>query len=420
MNSTRASRHSVGLVAVRVLATAIIVGGFATACSSSKKTSGSGSPGTGSTGSTIGSTPSGSTLLVGVDSSDTAASGYSSQVPITVNIWQDWVNSHGGIAGHKVKVLEQDDRNNAALAATIVDGYISQHVLAIIDDSTVDQTWASKATSANIPVLCAASSGNGFTCSSNPDFIPVGNTVIAGVYGQEKAAQVAGAKGIGIFYCGEVAACAQALPLQKQFAAQVGIKFDQEEITAGQPNYTAQCLAAKSAGVDAIFPEELAVQVAQDCARQGYNPIYIQAQGAVYSAFKNNPIFNGGIGVIGVAPWFAVTSPGMKTFHQAFSKYNPSLDAFYSPYTVVETWAALQLFATGLANAPTNVTATDVSKGIYGLPPRFTLDGLIPPETLVQGKNHANPCFYIIGIKNKSYNLQYGDQSYCQPGVTPS
>jgi branched-chain amino acid transport system substrate-binding protein len=427
--STR--RSGASRTALRVIGSLVVVTSLVTACgSSSKSASSSGTPGTSSssTQSTQGgsgggaSSPSGSPLVVGVVSTDTSPSGYSSQVPVTVGIWQNWVNGHGGVAGHPVKVIEKDDHNDPAQSTTIVNTFISQHVLAVVDDSSVDQAWAKSVSAANIPVICASATGNGFTCSSNPDFIPTGNTVIAGVFGQAKAAQIAGAKSLGILYANEEAAAAEAVPLQKMFAKQVGIAFGYAgAISATAPNYTAQCLAAKDGGVDALFPEEQPSRVAQDCASQGFHPIYVQAQGAVYSNYKNNPVFDGSVGVIGTAPWWSATNPGVTEFQQAFSKYNPDLDAFTTPYTVMETWSALQLFAAATAKATANPpTAADVNSAIYTLGSGFTLNGLIPPETLVPGKNHANPCFFILGIKNKNYVLPYGDKPYCQPGVAAS
>jgi len=413
MTTARQVRRRRLLTATGGFTVALIFAGGLAACGSSKS---SGSPSTSSSGS---SAPSGTTITIGVVSSDTAPSGYSSQVPTTTAIWQNWINSHGGIAGHQVKVLEQDDKNDPALSTSIVDTYIGDHVVAIIDDSNVDGAWAKQVTAANISVICAAASGNGFTCSSQPDFVPTGNTVIAGVYGQAKAAQVAGAKSFGVLYAGEEAAAAQAIPLQKSFSTQVGIKFGySSSILATSPNYTAQCLAAKEAGVQALFPEEAVAQVATNCAAQGYHPLYVQAQGAVYSAYKNNPLFNGSVGVIGIFPWWSATNPGIQEFQQAFSKYKPELDAFTTPYTVMETWDALQLVATAAAKVPASPSATDITSGIYSLPAGFTLNGLIPPETLVQGKSHTNPCFYILGIRNGQYALPYGTQPFCQPGVT--
>ena len=423
MGYPSARRAGASLTIVRAVGAIAVVVGLVTACgSSSKPTSSSGTPTTQAGSGGGASAPSGTSLVVGVVSSDTSPAGASTQVPVTVGIWQKWVNNHGGIAGHPVKVVEKDDHNDPAQSTTVVNGFISQHVLAIVDDSGVDQAWAQTVSAAKVPVICGSATGNGFTCSSSPDFIPTGNTVIAGVYGQAKAAQIAGAKSLGILYANEEAAAAQAVPLQKMFAKQVGVTFGYAgAISATAPNYTAQCLAAKSAGVDALFPEEEPSRVAQDCASQGYHPTYVQAQGAVYSNYKNNPVFNGSVGVIGVAPWWAATNPGVTEFQQAFSKYNPDLDAFTTPYSVMETWDALQLFAAAAAKVTTKApTATDINTAIYTLGSGFTLNGLIPPETLVQGKNHVNPCFFILGIKDKNYVLPYGDKPFCQPGVTPS
>lgn len=432
MGLESASRNGASFSALRAIGALAVVASLITACgSSSKPTSSSGTQSTSSSSTQStpvgsagnGSSPSGSQLVVGVVSSDTSPAGASTEVPVTVGIWQNWVNNHGGVAGHPVKVMEKDDHNDPAQSTAIVNTFLSQHVLAVVDDSSVDQAWAKTVSAANVPVICASATGNGFTCSSSPDFIPTGNTVIAGVYGQAKAAQIAGAKKLGILYATEEAAAAEAVPLQKMFAKQVGIAFGYAgAISATAPNYTAQCLAAKNAGVDALFPEEQPSRVAQGCASQGYHPIYVQAQGAVYSNYKNDPVFDGSVGVIGTAPWWAATNnPGVTEFQQAFSKYNPDLDAFTTPYTVMETWSALQLFAAAAAKASANPpTATAINSAIYTLGAGFTLNGLIPPETLVQGKNHVNPCFFILGIKNKNYVLPYGDKPYCQPGVTPS
>ena len=334
MDSDVTGRRWAPAQTARALVAVALVAGLAGACGSSKKSAvtGGGSAVTGGGSAVTGggsSNAKGSTIVIGVVSTDTGPAGASNQVPITVGIWQNWINSHGGVAGHQVKVIEQDDKNDPAQSTSIVQSFISQHVLAIVDDSSVDSAWAKDASAANIPVICANATGNGFTCSASPDFIPTGNTVIAGVYGQAKAAQVAGAKNLGILYAGEEAAAAQAVPLQKQFATQVGITMGYSgKISGTAPNYTAQCLVAKAARVDALFPEEVPARVAQDCASQGYRPIYVQAQGAVYSNYKNNPLFDGSVGVIGVAPWWSATSPGVKEFQQAFSKYNPDLDAF--------------------------------------------------------------------------------------------
>jgi ABC-type branched-subunit amino acid transport system substrate-binding protein len=97
------SRRRAGHLALRAVGVALLSGVVLTACSSSGKTSG-GSTGSTSSGGT--SSASGSTLLVGVVSSDTGPAGNTNQVPTTVKIWQDWINSHGGGGGHQREVME--------------------------------------------------------------------------------------------------------------------------------------------------------------------------------------------------------------------------------------------------------------------------------------------------------------------------
>ena len=66
----------------------------------------------------------------------------------------------------------------------------------------------------------------------------------------------------------------------KKVGAAVGVPDTYNaEIAATAPNYTAQCLAAKQAGVTSInigSPAPCPPEWAEDCSQQGYNPIYAQ------------------------------------------------------------------------------------------------------------------------------------------------
>jgi branched-chain amino acid transport system substrate-binding protein len=140
--------------------------------------------------------------VVGVVSSDSEAGEPASRdVPITVTAWQNWTNQHGGINGHSVKVIELNDSANPATSTSDVEKLIeTDHVLAIVDDTAEDSAWATTVASEHVPVFCGTSTGNGFTCSNSADFFPGGNSVIAGVWGQPKAAQLGGAKSLFIMY----------------------------------------------------------------------------------------------------------------------------------------------------------------------------------------------------------------------------
>ena len=315
-----------------------------------------------------------------------------------------------------------DDRSDVAQSTSTVQGWANdKSILAIIDDTSYDTAWQKVPGPAGLPVICGSSSGNGFVCQSSPDFFPAGNTVIAGVSGQTLVAKLLNKPKFGLVYCSELPACAQAVPLNKMFAKQQGVQVVYTEAASeSAPDYTAECLGLKSAGAQVVFGYAGGTKIAGDCARQDYRPTWVVAQGAFDAQYRKDSNFNGTVGPIGTWPWFVDSTPAQNDFRMAFAKYWPEFDQFTSPYTVTSTWAALQLFAAAAAQAGANPTRADILNGIYGLGPKFTLGGLIPPETIVKGQPTVNPCFYMAGIENQQYVQPFGNQLYCQPSSPSS
>jgi branched-chain amino acid transport system substrate-binding protein len=368
------------------------------------------------------SAPTKSVLTIGVVENNVSATTGSTvpDYPATVAAWTSWVNSHGGINGHPVKVIEQNDNNDAAQAVAAANALASNSkVLAILDDDTYDSAWQNVASQAKVPVICGSASGNGFPCNSQADFFPAGGTVLTSIWGQSKAAALAGAKVYGLFNCTQPA-CAPAAPLEKKYAVENGLVYGyQATASPTAPDYTAQCLAAKDAKVDALFAV-VAPRVASDCLRQGYDPIWIESQGAYTASLRQNANFKYVTGDVGDFPWFLDGNPATHAFHQAMSKYWPNFDTFGSAYSATSTWAGLQLFAAAAAHVPDNPTRQDIFSGIYALPPNFTLGGLIPPETITEGKPTLNSCVFIVDIKNAQYSAPYGLKTFCQQPSTGS
>jgi branched-chain amino acid transport system substrate-binding protein len=334
--------------------------------------------------------------------------------PITIAAWTTWVNSHGGINGHPVKVIQKNDNNNIAQAVAAATSLASNpSVLAILDADTYDIAWEKLVTQANVPVICGSASGNGFPCNSQADFFPAGGTVLTSIWGQSKAAALAGAKSYGLFNCTQPA-CAPAAPLEKKYAGENGLTYAyQTTADPNAPDYTAQCVAAKEAGVQALFAV-VAPRVASDCDQQGYSPIWIESQGAYSASLRENTNFKYITGDVGDFPWFLDTNSATHAFHQAMNKYWPNFDSFGTPYNAVSTWAGLQLFAAAAANIPASPTRQDIYNGLYALPHNFTLGGLIPPETIRRGQPTLNSCVFIVDIKNTQYSAPYGLKTFCQ------
>jgi branched-chain amino acid transport system substrate-binding protein len=357
----------------------------------------------------------GTTIAVGAISSDSGANTPQANhdAQNALNDWQKYVNSHGGVAGHPVKLYYFNDNSDPGQSASDASTLIStDHVVAIIDDSENDSAWAKTAVSANVPVLCGSQSGNGFPCQSTAGFFPSGTTVIASVYGAPWSAKLAGAKSFGIVYCTEEAACKEAVPLDQGDAKTVGITFGASLAASDTaPSYTAQCVALSQANVDAVAPAGPPSQkMADDCAQQGYKPLWIQSMGTWENAYTKDANLNKSTGITGYAPWFLQTK-ALKEFHAATGNL---VNTAFSPYTVEASWAAGVLLESALAQASStgSVTPSDVLTGLYAMH-NDTLGGLSPPLTFAKGQAASVPCMFVVSIKNKKFVAPHGSAYAC-------
>jgi len=64
------------------------------------------------------------------------------------------VNDHGGINGHPVQVIVENDQYNASLALQAAKDLIqNKHAIAILDNSFVDQAFESYVDAQKVPVI---------------------------------------------------------------------------------------------------------------------------------------------------------------------------------------------------------------------------------------------------------------------------
>ena len=358
-------------------------------------------------------------ITVGIVCSCTGAfAGQLGVGPPAYEAWAKWQNSNGGVDGHKVNVIVKDDALNPATSSTEVHALISQdHVQALVDDTDVDAAWATYAQQSGVPVIAGLSFPQNFT--TNPDFFADGETLDAYNEGYVAAAKIVKAKNIGEIYCAEAATCQEGLTAFFSTAKALGLPASfSESASASAPNYTAQCLAAKQAGVQALelaLGSTVAASVAGDCDKQGYDPYYIVDPAANYPTLPG--LESKMISTSGAIPFNVKNTPATKTMYAELKKYEPSLltNPNFNEY-VVQFWAAGLLLdaagtAAGLKSGP--VTSAELTSGLYKIK-GDTLGGLTPPLTFHKGVPNPVDCWFYQATGGGKFTTPYGTKPVCQ------
>jgi branched-chain amino acid transport system substrate-binding protein len=360
--------------------------------------------------------------------SSPATAGTSTEGVDTLNAWVKTTNAAGGIDGHPIKVYILDDKDDPAVglseAKTLVQ---NDHVIAIVGQtSETDESWSAYAQQEKIPVIGGTQIDT--TWFTNPMFYPVGGSVISNIWGQMKSAAVQGVKKIGVILCTETPACAQAQPLFKSEASSVGMTVVYDALASQtQPSYTAECLAAKQAGVQAMAAYVNDVVLARDCARQGFKPKWIDAdEGPTISLIKQYPELANTVGSSEHWNCLAAPTPATQPFYTAMKKYAPQWliggkDYDSSANTDCSTWDSAEAFTLAVqkANVPKSakVTSADVIRGLSQFK-NTTAGPYSPPMTYSDGTK-ANPqalCDYLYKYKGTTLINVPGPNKYtCQP-----
>jgi branched-chain amino acid transport system substrate-binding protein len=328
-----------------------------------------------------------------------------------------------------VKAYYVDDKADPAVGlAGVKDLVENKHVIALVGDAagSTEQTWADYVLSKRIPVIHdQLIDAVWFT---NPMFYPLGGTVVTNIWGQMKSAAAQGATKVGIVLCTEVAACAQAQPLFQADAKAVGLDPVYSALASQtQASYTAECIAAKKSGAQAMAAFINTVVMSRDCARQDFKPIYINSGGApTLATIKSAPDLGNSVGsspdflcqdtnIAAAKDFYAA----LKQYHSEWAPGGSKRDQFAEP--ICSAWVGGLGFAKAIENAAVSATATvtneDVIKGLAMFNGE-TLGGLSVPVTLSDGTkpNPQNKCVFLYKWTGQSFSsVPAGGAPTCMP-----
>lgn len=344
-------------------------------------------------------------------------------IPDFVSAWSKYVAAHGGLNGHPVKIYVEDDAGDASTALqdaqTLVQG---DHVQALVDLSVEDSVFQSYIAKAGVPVTGGLSQEPSFV--SNSDFFPSGGAESTAIgYGQAAIAKANGYRTFGALVCAESPICAGFFTpfgnSLKNIVGGMSLAYS-ATIAATAPNYTAQCLAASQAGVDAVFIGDASAvdqRVIDDCAQQNIKFAYFLPGGAAGTDLIADPNANG-LTMVGFnLPAENTSTPGGKLFNQIITKYAPSIRA--NPAFGdgdVEAFAGLSLFSLDVTTSHLTPTSdpAKVKAGLYALK-GTTLGGLSPELNFVKNKVTLVPCWFDVQIEHGRETTPAGSKAQCVP-----
>jgi branched-chain amino acid transport system substrate-binding protein len=337
------------------------------------------------------------------------------QIPKILNGWVSEVNSAGGINGHHIKLIIEDDTGNAATALTEARELIQQdHVAAIVSNFSVDDgAWAALAESAGVPVI----GGSSVTAAmeTNPDFFPTGTTLVALAYGVMATAKKHG-KNFALMYCAEAPACAATNTLYQFFAPGLGLKALGLSVSSTAPNYTAPCQAVIDSHAESVQYADaasIALRMADDCAQQGIKAQIIESGGIPDSTWLPDANVAGELTIDPDIPISVTSTPAMQAYHALLAKYGITLDDTQGQTAYIG--ALLFQKAVEAVTSPT-VTAADIKTALYSLSGE-TLGGLTPPLTYVKGKSTSVDCWFTNSIMDGKFTTPDGVGVTCGPAA---
>jgi branched-chain amino acid transport system substrate-binding protein len=238
--------------------------------------------------------------------------------------------------------------------------------------------------------------------------------VFAGPVAQE--ALKAGKKKLALFNC-EFSACKPVLTADAFRKAGLDVVH---EATASitQPDYTAECLAARNAGAEIVFPQftpDGIIRMAESCRNVGFEPLYAFEAQTMSPLFLQRPEFEGAIFSSPVAPFF-LDLPATVEFRAAMARYAPKEEVNVSTSL---GWVSAKLFERAVTRA-TNpaVTTADVLSGLRSVK-GDDLGGITYPLTFDSGApdnaTHEQSCWWTIRISAGRWTTPDNGQRRCGP-----
>jgi branched-chain amino acid transport system substrate-binding protein len=336
-----------------------------------------------------------------------------------VRAWVSDVNARGGIACHPVNYLVADDGGNPSTAQSEVKKFVEQdHVVAFVymTGALTGQSTQAYIAKHQIPVIGSEGGENEFYTSAYyfPQASSGDQFIALGIYAAADNARAHQMSAIGTLSCVEAAVCTTLYKNAPALAAQRGTNVVyQGQTSLGTPDYTANCLSAKSAGVQmfiiALDANSL-LRVAKNCSTVGFHPTFATLGSNAEDSLTSNPALDRMVAGIQTIPPFATGNAAVAHYRSVLGQHLAG--ARYS-FNSILGWTAAQLFGLAVSRVKDPTTSAAILTGLYSVK-HDDLGGLTAPLTFTRGRNApATTCWWAAVIADGEYTSPNGATRTC-------
>ncbi len=337
----------------------------------------------------------------------------------SLEVWQAYVNAHGGLNGHPVHVYFEDDQGDPSTSVSDVQQEVTQdHVIAFVGNLVPLTASASISylQQQHIPVIGGDSASNIWWQS--PIMFPQGGSDLGSDQAvfTIKAAATRGYSKMGVMYCVEDPTCSNGIQslIAPGGGAQAGVtNVYSSSFSITQPDFTANCLDAKQAGATFIYfagDGDSLNRMANNCAQQGYKPLFVGDSIAIAANLASNPNLTGLLAGQTDFPWVDGYTPAQALYQQAVKQYDPGLA---NSATTAAEWTAGMLAVAASTDLTATPTTAEFFQGLWSIK-NNDLGGLAPPLTFnANGNATPSNCFFLMTLQNGQFIDPYKGASQC-------
>lgn len=327
-----------------------------------------------------------------------------------LQVWANYVNDKGGVNGHPVELVVVDDGGDPARHRAAVQRLVEEGVVAFVGnaESITGAPSVEYITQKRVPVV-GSDTGSPWFYDTSPMYFPqASSSLLPYVVATHAAADVAipeGKRKWGIVACTEAQVCEDAYNDGPAVARKAGLEpVYRARASLAQPDFTAECLAARNSGVQILniaLDQNSVDRMADACSRVNFRPIFSLIGTSTLPRHAVNPNLDGTISGTVVFPWFQDNTESTKEFQAAMARYLPKADVA-NGHAV--GWTAGKLFERATVDLPEPPTREAVLRGLWSIRDD-TLGGLTLPLSFTENQpSRPVPCGFTAMIKDQKWS----------------